>query len=103
MIYITKIPGYFEEMPIINNLWQVDNSNVKEAYTEYLESHALILGIIINPTWYNIMDWGKFHSNLSKQQHKAKEKLWRNYLKTNDLDWFIENILNGKKLKFTEL
>ena len=101
MIYITHY--YSDDFRHINNVFDVENDNVKEAYSQYLESYALFLGIVINPHWYNIMDWEKFHPELTKQQYKAKEKLWKKYLKTNNIDWFIENVLNGKKLNYKEL
>lgn len=101
MIYITHY--YSDNFRHIKNVWEVSDSDVKKAYNEYLQSYALFLDIVINPHWYNIMDWEKFHPELTKQQYKAKEKLWKKYLKTNNIDWFIENILNGTKLNFKEL
>jgi hypothetical protein len=102
MIYITHY--YNTEFRHIKNLWQLESeTDVKDLYSKFLISESLNQGIIINPHWYNLINHKDHHPNLTVSEYKKQDKYWRRYLKDHSLDWYIEQKLNGVKLKFKEL
>ncbi len=105
MIYITYKYNEFSEHEIVNNLWEIDIiGDVESLYKEYMISKAKDeFDIIINHHWLNIMNYKDHNSHLSKSEYNKKEKLWNKCLLKHTVDFYISEILKGKKLEYINL
>jgi len=103
MIYITQIHDKQWDMVEVSNVWECDKANIKDLYMKFLLSEANSKNIVINEHRFNIMNFENWHKHLTKAVYKQKEKEWNKFLKSNNVDWFIEVKLLGKKVSYQEL
>ena len=107
MIYITKkyVDRYGEVDTYINNLFFIGDNSIdpKEQYNEFLLEKSKELDLVINPHWYNPMNYEDHNPHISKTSYKKKCKEWERFLLKYDIDKFIENNLGGKKLDYKEI
>lgn len=95
MIYVTK-----HREGGISNLWECKEPEVEKAYKGFLQKEADKRAIYINEHHFNIMNFEDHHTHLEFNTYKSFKKDWIKFVKKHHLDWFIENKLHGKKLKF---
>lgn len=104
MIYITYQYDDFMESLSVKNVWDIScRDNPKMAYSKFLVKKSKEFNIIINPKWFNIMNHKDNNTHLTNCDYSIKEKQWNEFLKNNSLDFFIENVLKGKKIEFKNL
>jgi hypothetical protein len=103
MIYITNEYSEFLESTSIFNVWEVEQDNVEELYKEFMISKSLILNIVINEHWLNIMDYKNHHTHLGINDYKKVKKEWNKFLELYTIDKFILDELNGKKLEYISI
>ena len=103
MIYVTFRQSKFDNSQTIKNVWNLDIENVEELYKAFMQKHAEVMNIKINPHWLNIMNYQDHNNHLSELEYCTKCGLWQNKLEKMNIDNFISEILNGKKEDVVQL
>lgn len=104
MIYLVEKYCDMAEHFIVDSVWEIGCENVEQSYLSFMidkaEKH---FDIVVNPHYLNIMNRKDHHPNLSAQEYKSREKAWRKYLVNWNMERYIEEVLEGVKLKFETL
>lgn len=87
----------------VKTVWKVRCKDVKSEYSNWLKTKAKEMRIEINNHWHNIMAKDYFHDHLTPEEYKAKSKEWKKILHSNDVDYFIGEILKGKRIEFQNI
>jgi hypothetical protein len=103
MIYITYVNYSEGEETEIKNLWDCAEQDIKDLYMDFLLIEGKERDICVNPYWKTIMNYKEWNNHLTETVYNKKEKQWNKFLKSHDIDWFIENILDGVKLSHKEI
>lgn len=103
MIYITNEYCELSDSTHILNVWELDQDNVEDLYKEFMLEKASTLGVIINPHWFMILNYFDHHSHLKREEFSKLSKEWNEFKDVYTIDKFISDVLNGKKLEFTNL
>lgn len=103
MIYITNEYCELSDSTHILNVWKLEQDNVEELYKEFMLEKASTLGVIINPHWFMIMNYFDHHNHLKREEYIKLSKEWNEFKDVYTIDKFISDVLNGKKLEFTNL
>lgn len=74
MIYITYIDAKFENTLTVKNVWNVSYQNVEERYVEFMHEKAKEIDVVINPHWFNLMNWQDHNNHLSIGEYGKKRK-----------------------------
>jgi hypothetical protein len=75
--------------------------DIPTRYKKFIRAAADELGVVINDHWLNIMNHENHHTHLSKEEYKAKEKMWRKFLKSRSPYWFLKEHLKATEVKAT--
>lgn len=101
MIHIIEKYCDMTEHHEVESVWEVDCEDVEKNYKAWMTEFAKdVRKITINPHWLNIMSHKEYHSNLTVDEYRQKEKSWEKFLKMRPIEWYIKNELKGKRLNY---
>lgn len=74
--------------------------NAKTLYYRFIYNKANEIGIMVHPTWLNIMNREDWHQGMSYEDYKTKEIVWNEFLKNNSFLMWCGKNYPKKKMKF---
>lgn len=104
MIYIIHTYCDISEHYKTHSVWEVDSLSVEEDYKSYMVGVAgENFKIVISQHWLDIGEWTLHNWHLSAAEYKKTEKAWNKYLKEHNVEWYIEEVLKGKRLEYKNI
>jgi hypothetical protein len=101
MIYIYETYCDMAEHYRVDSVWECD-VNVQEEMSKFFSSAAKERNLVINPHYFNIMNFDH-HKHLSNSEFKKATKEWAKFLSHWTTKRFLKEVLKAKKIEFERI
>ena len=98
MIYIIEKSS--DGVNFIHSVWKINCDDVETAYKEFLLKSSGEMNIVVNPHWFNVMDYMVHNSHLTEKEYKVLTKKWKKFLCAWCIDKFVEKKLKGIRINY---